>query len=89
MSEKTNGVSTEDPLDRADFDAVSYVNQHFPTETSMKRLDPFVTRVKANIVQLDDDISKAVQAQAEAGERAAKDISEAKAAINELHGKCP
>jgi len=77
----------EDPLDRGDFDAVAYINQHFPTESSLKRLDPFVSRVNTNITALDEEISRAVHAQAEAGERAAKDISEAKAAIHDLHTK--
>jgi hypothetical protein len=132
----------EDPLDRADFDAVAYINQQFPTESSLKRLDPFVSRVNSNIAHLDDEISRAVHTQAEvrsfiglcclsefssvcsgdyfplpptflepmphtpprvllhrsivppflfsttqAGERAAKDITEAKAAIHDLHTK--
>jgi hypothetical protein len=53
----------------------------------MKRLEPFLARVDSNIAQLDEEISRAVQAQAEAGERATKDISEAKGAIHELHAK--
>jgi vacuolar protein sorting-associated protein 53 len=72
---------------QADFDAIVYINQHFPTESSIKRLEPFVQRVNNNIAQLDEEISCAVQAQAEAGERAAKDITEAKEAIHELHSK--
>lgn len=55
----------EDPLDRADFDAVAYINQQFPTESSLKRLDPFVSRVNSNIAHLDDEISRAVHTQAE------------------------
>ena len=80
-------MDSSDSLDRKDFDPVAYVNQHFPTEASLKRLEPFLARVDSNITQLDEEISRAVQAQAEAGERAAKDISEAKGAIHELHAK--
>jgi len=54
-------LSSDDPLDSDDFDAIAYINSYFPTESSMKRLEPFVARVDANIVQLDEDISRAVQ----------------------------
>lgn len=80
-------LPSEDPLDREDFDAIAYINEHFPTESSLKRLDPFVVRVNTSVTTLDDEISRAVHAQAEAGERAAKDLCEAKAAIYDLHSK--
>jgi len=80
-------MDSEDPLDAIDFDPIAYINSYFPTESSMKRLEPFVARVDSTIVQLDEDISQAVQAQSEAGERAAKDIAAAKGAIHELHTK--
>ncbi|CAM9440950.1 unnamed protein product, partial [Phaeothamnion confervicola] len=81
------GIAGEDPLDKAGFDAIAYINHHFPTERSLDRLDPFVVKVTAQISELDDDISRAVQAQSEAGQQAVKDVAEAKVAIRELFDK--
>jgi DNA repair exonuclease SbcCD ATPase subunit len=78
---------SDDPLDAPNFDAVEYINQQFPSETSLENLDPFVARLQAQISSLDEEISGAVQAQSEAGEKAERDINEAQTAIYELHAK--
>ena len=83
----TDALGGEDPLDSESFDAVAYLNLHFPTERSLERLDPFVTDVSAQIEDLDGAMSEAVQSQSEGGQQAAKDVNEAKAAIVALFGK--
>lgn len=80
-------MSDNEPLDAVDFDPVDYLNQHFPTERSLDRLDPFMLNISVQIGELDEDISKTVQAQSEAGHQASRDVEEAKAAIRELFGK--
>lgn len=80
-------MGSEDPLDKADFDPIAYLNHLFPTERSLDRLDPFVVKITSQISLLDAEMSKAVQAQSEAGQQAVKDVAEARAAIAELFGK--
>lgn len=77
----------DDPLDAAEFDPVEYLNHNFPTERSLDRLDPFILNISVQIGELDEDISKTVQAQSEAGYQASRDVDEAKAAIRELFEK--
>ena len=80
-------LPSADPLDATDFDVVDYLNAQFPSERSIPRLDPFIKDVTLQIASLDDEISRAVHAQAEAGARAARDIADARAAMAELEGK--
>lgn len=77
----------DDPLDTSEFDPVEYLNHQFPTERSLDRLEPFMTSITVQIVELDEEISKTVQAQSEAGHQAARDVNEARAAIRELFEK--
>lgn len=77
----------DDALDAPEFDPVDYLNHHFPTERSLERLEPFMSKVAVQIGDLDDEISKTVQVQSEAGHQASRDVDEAKAAIRELFEK--
>lgn len=77
----------DDPLDAVNFDPVDYLNHQFPTERSLDRLEPFVINVAVQISELDEDISKTVQVQSEAGHQATRDVDDAKAAIRELFEK--
>lgn len=76
-----------DPLDSEGFDPVDYINQNFPSESSLAELDTFSAGVRSRIAGLDEEISRAVQAQSRAGEQATRDITDAQLAINELFGK--
>lgn len=80
-------VSSTDPLDQMDFDAITYINQRFQTEESLENLDTFVIGISSQIAVLDDELSKAVQTQNQLGEQASEEIKEANEAINELFGK--
>ena len=77
----------EDPLDSPDFDPIAYINQNFPTESSLDGLDTFVVGITSQISTLDEEISRAVQAQSAAGKQASKDIEEAQGSIVELFDK--
>ncbi|KAH8043987.1 hypothetical protein JL720_17245 [Aureococcus anophagefferens] len=77
-------LPSADPLDATDFDVVDYLNAQFPSERSIPRLDPFIKDVTLQIASLDDEISRAVHAQAEAGARGARHRGRAMA---ELEGK--
>eukprot|EP00752_Nemacystus_decipiens_P002803 g2616.t1 len=77
----------DDPLNAPEFDPVAYLNHQFPSERSLDRLDPFMANTAQQISDLDEEISRTVQAQSEAGHQATKDVDEAKAAIRELFEK--
>ena len=67
-----HGHFAEDTLDSPNFDPIAYINQKFPTESSLNEIDTFVVGIGCKITTLDDEISKAVQAQSRAGEQATK-----------------
>lgn len=48
----------EQDLDRADFDAVEYINRQFPTEASLEGLDAFLARTESEIAKLNTSISE-------------------------------
>ena len=77
----------EDPLDSPDFDPIAFINQNFPTESSLDGLDTFVVGITSQISTLDEEISRAVQAQSAAGKQASKDIEDAQGSIVELFDK--
>ena len=50
-----------DPLSRADFDPVEYINFQFPDEASLSNLDTFVVGVSSKISIVESEISQTVQ----------------------------
>lgn len=44
-----NILPSDDPLDKANFDAIDYINQLFPTEQSLSNIDDVVSQVKTKI----------------------------------------
>ena len=77
------GISA-DPLDKANFDAIAYINERFPTEESLSELDTYLVAVRSQIAALDEEISATVQAQSSAGQLATREIAGSEAAIGEL-----
>ena len=69
---KASITNMSDPLDRDDFDPIDYINKHFPSEASLVELDTFMLGITSKISGLDDEISRAVQAQSRAGEQATR-----------------
>ncbi len=59
-----------DCLDEAEFDPIQFINQSFPTEESLNDLDTFVVGIGSQIGALDEEISRAVQAQSSLGQQA-------------------
>ncbi|KAI2656273.1 hypothetical protein H4Q32_013151 [Labeo rohita] len=54
---------SQDPLDRADFNAVEYINTLFPTEQSLANIDEVVNNIRLKIRRLDDNIRTVVRGQ--------------------------
>uniref|UniRef100_A0A670YIT1 VPS53 subunit of GARP complex n=1 Tax=Pseudonaja textilis TaxID=8673 RepID=A0A670YIT1_PSETE len=71
---------SQDPLDRADFNAVEYINTLFPTEQPFY-IFPFLSR------RLDDNIRTVVRAQTNVGQDGREALEEAQKAIQQLFGK--
>ncbi|CAL8463747.1 g3281 [Coccomyxa elongata] len=83
----SSGSVQQDAFDRDDFDAVAYINEMFPTESSLGSLDPLISNLKQKIRKVDQEILTAVRQQSSSGSRARQDLTAAKAAIEELFGK--
>uniref|UniRef100_A0A670YN13 VPS53 subunit of GARP complex n=1 Tax=Pseudonaja textilis TaxID=8673 RepID=A0A670YN13_PSETE len=68
---------SQDPLDRADFNAVEYINTLFPTEQSLANIDDVVNKIRLKIRRLDDNIRTVVRAQTNVGQdgREVKEIT--------------
>uniref|UniRef100_A0A8I4A071 Vps53 N-terminal domain-containing protein n=1 Tax=Callithrix jacchus TaxID=9483 RepID=A0A8I4A071_CALJA len=59
---------SQDPLDRADFNAVEYINTLFPTEQSLANIDEVVNKIRLKIRRLDDNIRTVVRGQMNVGQ---------------------
>jgi chromosome segregation ATPase len=58
-------LSSDDPLDRPDFNLISYVNSVFPNEQSLSNIDDVLLNMKRKIQQLDEEIRGVVREQNE------------------------
>ncbi|XP_078535999.1 vacuolar protein sorting-associated protein 53 homolog isoform X2 [Lissotriton helveticus] len=68
---------SQDALDRADFNAVEYINSLFPTEQSLANIDDVVNKIRLKIRRLDDNIRTVVRGQTNVGQdgRQVKEIT--------------
>uniref|UniRef100_A0A4W5QAL8 VPS53 subunit of GARP complex n=1 Tax=Hucho hucho TaxID=62062 RepID=A0A4W5QAL8_9TELE len=78
---------SQDPLDRADFNAVEYINTLFPTEQSLANIDEVVNKIRLKIRRLDDNIRTVVRGQTNVGQDGRQALAEAQVAIGQLFGK--
>uniref|UniRef100_A0A8B9C1W8 VPS53 subunit of GARP complex n=1 Tax=Anser brachyrhynchus TaxID=132585 RepID=A0A8B9C1W8_9AVES len=78
---------SQDPLDRADFNAVEYINTLFPTEQSLANIDEVVNKIRLKIRRLDDNIRTVVRGQTNVGQDGRQALEEAQKAIQQLFGK--
>ncbi|KAM9320711.1 vacuolar protein sorting-associated protein 53 homolog [Gastrophryne carolinensis] len=78
---------SQDPLDRADFNAVEYINTLFPTEQSLSNIDDVVNKIRFKIRRLDDGIRGVVRGQTNVGQDGRQALEEAQKAIQQLFGK--
>ncbi|CAC5421456.1 VPS53 [Mytilus coruscus] len=80
-------LPSDDPLDRADFNPIDYINTLFPTEQSLANIDDVVGKIRYKIRSLDDDIRSVVRGQTNVGESGRQSLEEAQKAIQELFAK--
>ncbi|XP_078535998.1 vacuolar protein sorting-associated protein 53 homolog isoform X1 [Lissotriton helveticus] len=78
---------SQDALDRADFNAVEYINSLFPTEQSLANIDDVVNKIRLKIRRLDDNIRTVVRGQTNVGQDGRQALEEAQKAIQQLFGK--
>ncbi|KAK6473353.1 vacuolar protein sorting-associated protein 53-like protein isoform X1 [Huso huso] len=78
---------SQDPLDRADFNAVEYINTLFPTEHSLANIDDVVNKIRFKIRRLDDNIRTVVRGQTNVGQDGRQALEEAQKAIQQLFSK--
>ncbi|XP_069768110.1 vacuolar protein sorting-associated protein 53 homolog isoform X5 [Narcine bancroftii] len=78
---------SQDPLDRADFNAVEYINTLFPTEQSLANIDEVVNKIRLKIRRLDDNIRTVVRGQTNVGQDGRQALEEAQKAIQQLFAK--
>eukprot|EP01080_Neovahlkampfia_damariscottae_P005095 gene5095-8694_t len=73
--------------DDPSFNAIDYINEKFPTESSLQHLGVEIITLKNKINQIDKDIVTAVRKQSTTGNKAEKDLIISKQAIKELFAK--
>nr|ADI46897.1 VPS53Af [Volvox carteri f. nagariensis] len=76
-----------DLFDSEDFEPTKLINQLYPDESSLTDLDKFVTVLKKQIQQVDQEIFNAVRSQGGAHARARQDLTVAHGQIEELFTK--
>ena len=76
-----------DPLDAPDFDPVSYINEQFPDEEAITRLNSYSQELGEQIESLQDQILQTVREQSQMGRSAEADVDEAKQTISDLYGR--
>jgi hypothetical protein len=64
--------SIVDPLTSSNFDVIAYINNRFPNEQSLNELDKYSNEINSKINLLDEELSRAVQAQSKDGEQGSK-----------------
>ncbi|RWS24324.1 vacuolar protein sorting-associated protein 53-like protein, partial [Leptotrombidium deliense] len=77
-------LSSEDPLDKADFNSIEYINGIFPSEQSLSNIDDVLNRMKAKIRQLDEEIRIVVRGQNTVEKAGKESLEEAKHVISLL-----
>ena len=85
----------DDPLDAAEFSAIDYINEMFPTEQSLTNLDDTIGEMRGKISVIDDDLRYIVRGHhgnASAGgqvgvEDASVALAEAQSSIVDLFGQ--
>lgn len=56
-------LTSDDPLDKSDFNLVTYINELFPNEQSLVNIDDVLNEMKIKISYLDDEIRTVVRRQ--------------------------
>ena len=80
-------LSSEDPLDKSDFNAIEYINTIFPSEQSLTNIDDVITRMKDKIQMLDQEIRVVVRGQSDVENEGREALEEARRVISQLTGR--
>lgn len=80
----TQVFPSEDPLDKADFNAVDYINNLFPTEQSLSNIEEVIGQYQGKIKGLDHDIKSCIRSQSGISQDGAAALEEAQRAISQL-----
>ena len=54
-------MPSDDPFDSPDFNAVDYINEMFPTEQSLHRIDEVMSQMTEKVSSIDDEIRDVVR----------------------------
>lgn len=87
MSEEFDEASLDALLDSPNFNVIAYINKRFPTEESLVDLDTFTVKISTQISVLDEELSRAVQAQAMTSKKVSTEILAAQQSMTELFSK--
>nr|CAG4650778.1 EOG090X024P [Simocephalus serrulatus]SVE94101.1 EOG090X024P [Simocephalus serrulatus] len=78
---------SQDPLDRADFNPVDYINNLFPTEQSLSNIEEVITDFQGKIRHLDSEIKSCIRSQSGVSQDGAAALEEAQRAICQLFAR--
>ncbi|KAJ3069494.1 Vacuolar protein sorting-associated protein 53 [Quaeritorhiza haematococci] len=87
LDEAVNAGCPRDPLDSSDFNTTEHINLIFPNEQALASVDRVLLKLRYEIRKLDAQIRDIVRSQTDAGNHAAAEMEEAKAAIQALFDK--
>ena len=74
-------------FDSDGFDPIQYINERFPSESSLDDLDSFIISIGLQISSLDEEISRAVQTQSLSDQQTSKDVTYTQQSIVDLFEK--
>ncbi|EFX86362.1 hypothetical protein DAPPUDRAFT_313250 [Daphnia pulex] len=78
---------SQDPLDRADFNPVDYINNLFPTEQSLSNIEEVISDFQGKIHHLDSEIKSCIRSQSGVSADGAAALEEAQIAICQLFAR--
>nr|SVE79980.1 EOG090X024P [Daphnia magna] len=78
---------SHDPLDRADFNPIDYINNLFPTEQSLSNIEEVISDFQGKIHSLDSDIKSCIRSQSGVSADGAAALEEAQIAIAQLFAR--
>lgn len=77
-------MQSSDPLDSADFNAIDYINQLFPTEQSLTQIETVIGKMESDITLIDDNIRQVVRQQSVSTEDGHGALNESQLIITQL-----
>nr|SVE77464.1 EOG090X024P [Daphnia lumholtzi]SVE78094.1 EOG090X024P [Daphnia lumholtzi] len=78
---------SQDPLDRADFNPIDYINNLFPTEQSLSNIEEVISDFQGKIHSLDSDIKSCIRSQSGVSADGAAALEEAQVAVSQLFAR--